>query len=160
MLERSRISGLLMEKAGFSTAAFDHFMLPRLHRKGHVAPNVLDIEMDGGAGGGHVFDPVAGLHDHVIVLDFKSLYPSIMRTFKIDPYSRMVAEREVENSKNIDDILNTPAGINFSREHHVLPEFLTDLTQRRAQAKIEKRPSLAQAIKILMNSFYGVMGSR
>src|SRR5690606_26473936 len=26
--------------------------------------------------------------------------------------------------------------------------------------KIEKRPSLAQAIKILMNSFYGVMGSR
>lgn len=160
MLERSRISGLLIEKTGFSTAAFDHFMLPRLHRSGHVAPNVLDIEMDGGAGGGHVFDPVPGLHDHVIVLDFKSLYPSIMRTFHIDPLSRMVAEHAVESSQNIDDILNTPTGINFSRKHHLLPDFLTEMTSKRAQAKIEKKSALSQAIKILMNSFYGVMGSR
>ena len=160
MLERSRISGLLLEKTGLSTAAFDHFMLPRLHRLGHVAPNVLDIEMEGGAAGGHVFDPIAGLHEHVIVLDFKSLYPSIMRTFHIDPYSRMVAQFNVENNENIDDILNTPAGINFSRDHHILPNFLTDLTQKRALAKEHKKPALSQAIKILMNSFYGVMGSR
>lgn len=160
MLERCRISGMLLEKMGLSTAAFDHFMLPRLHRKGHVAPNVLDIEMEGGAAGGHVFDPLAGLHEHVIVLDFKSLYPSIMRTFHIDPYSRMVAENDIEGNKNLSDILNTPAGVNFSRSEHLLPNFLTELTQKRAQAKSEKRPVLAQAIKILMNSFYGVMGSR
>lgn len=160
MLERCRISGMLLEKTGLSTAAFDHFMLPRLHRLGHVAANVLDIESEGGAAGGHVFDPIAGLHEHVIVLDFKSLYPSIMRTFNIDPYSRMVADHNVENNKNLDDILNTPAGINFSREHHILPNFLTELTQKRALAKEQKRPTLSQAIKILMNSFYGVMGSR
>lgn len=160
MLERCRISGMLLEKTGLSTAAFDHFMLPRLHRLGHVAANVLDIESEGGAAGGHVFDPIAGLHEHVIVLDFKSLYPSIMRTFNIDPYSRMVAEHNVEINQNLDDILNTPAGINFSREHHILPNFLTELTQKRAKAKEQKRPTLSQAIKILMNSFYGVMGSR
>lgn len=160
MLERCRISGMLLEKVGLSAAAFDHFLLPRLHRLGHVAANVLDIESEGQAAGGHVFDPVAGLHENVIVLDFKSLYPSIMRTFNIDPYSRMVAEHHVENNENIDDILNTPAGINFSREHHILPNFLTELTQKRAQAKEQKRPTLSQAIKILMNSFYGVMGSR
>lgn len=160
MLERSKISGLMIEKTGFSTAAFDHFLLPRLHRKGHVAPNVLDIDMEGGASGGHVFDPVPGLHDHVIVLDFKSLYPSIMRTFKIDPYSRMVAEFESSEGKNIDDILNTPTGINFSKKEHILPDFLTELTHKRGLAKKDKNAALSQAIKILMNSFYGVMGSR
>ena len=160
MLERSRLSGLMIEKTGFSTAAFDHFMLPRLHRKGYVAPNVLDIDMEGGASGGHVFDPVPGLHDNVIVLDFKSLYPSIMRTFKIDPFSRMIAEDESSEGKNIDDILNTPTGINFSKNQHLLPEFLTELTEKRAQAKRDKNAALSQAIKILMNSFYGVMGSR
>lgn len=160
MLERSRISGLMIERTGLSTGAFDHFFLPRLHRRGHVAANVLDIEMEGGASGGHVFDPVPGLHDHVIVLDFKSLYPSIMRTFHIDPYSRIVAAQEVDSGENIDDILNTPAGINFSREHHILPDFVAEMMTKRAQAKAENNASLSQAIKILMNSFYGVMGSR
>ncbi|MBH47546.1 MAG: hypothetical protein CME71_05200 [Halobacteriovorax sp.] len=160
MLERSRISGLMIEKTRLSTAAFDHFFLPRLHRFGHVAPNVLDIEMDGGASGGHVFDPVPGLHDHVIVLDFKSLYPSIMRTFHIDPYSRIVAAQEVDSGENIKDILNTPAGINFSKEHHILPDFVAEMMTKRAQAKASKNSTLSQAIKILMNSFYGVMGSR
>ena len=35
--------------------------------------------------GGHVLEPVAGLHRNVWVFDFKSLYPSIIRTFNIDP---------------------------------------------------------------------------
>ena len=35
--------------------------------------------------GGHVLEPVTGLHENVWVFDFKSLYPSIIRTFNIDP---------------------------------------------------------------------------
>ncbi len=150
MQTRVELSGLLMDRQGVSTAAFDFFMLPQIHRKGFVAPNVLDISRDVHAAGGHVITPESGLHHHVVVLDFKSLYPSIIKTFKIDPYSRLMSEN---------DPLQTPAGIKFSRTHHILPEFIDSLMKRRQLAKDEGDPYLSQAIKILMNSFYGVMGS-
>ena len=35
--------------------------------------------------GGHILKPRPGLHEDVLVFDFKSLYPSIIRTFQIDP---------------------------------------------------------------------------
>lgn len=150
MQKRVELSGLLMDRQGVSTAAFDFFMLPKLHRKGFVAPNVVDITRDVHAAGGYVLEPQSGLHQHVVVLDFKSLYPSIIKTFKIDPYSRLMSEQ---------DPVQTPAGIKFSSTHHILPDFISELLQQRHQAKLARDPYLSQAIKILMNSFYGVMGS-
>lgn len=150
MQKRVSLSGLLMDRQGVSTAAFDFFMLPKLHRKGFVAPNVVDISRDVHAAGGYVLEPQSGLHQHVVVLDFKSLYPSIIKTFKIDPYSRLMSEH---------DPVQTPAGIKFSGSHHILPDFISELLQQRHQAKLRRDPYLSQAIKILMNSFYGVMGS-
>lgn len=150
MKTRVLLSGLLMGRQGISTAAFDFFMLPQLHRKGFVAPNVVDISRDLHAAGGHVLTPKAGLHQHIIVLDFKSLYPSIIRTFKIDPYSRLMAETSP---------LKTPSGHQFSASEHILPNFIEELMQKREVAKLDNDPYLSQAIKILMNSFYGVMGS-
>ncbi|MCR9204473.1 MAG: DNA polymerase II [Halobacteriovoraceae bacterium] len=150
MQRRVELSGLLMDRQGVSTAAFDFIMLPQLHRKGFVAPNVVDIVRDVHSAGGYVLTPKTGLLHHVIVLDFKSLYPSIIRTFKIDPYSRLMAEK---------DPLQTPAGIKFSSTHHILPEFISELLQQRQKAKQLGNAPLSQAIKILMNSFYGVMGS-
>ena len=35
--------------------------------------------------GGHVLDSVPGLYTHVASFDFRSLYPSIIRTFQVDP---------------------------------------------------------------------------
>lgn len=37
------------------------------------------------APGGYVMDSRPGLYDSVLVLDYKSLYPSIIRTYLIDP---------------------------------------------------------------------------
>lgn len=151
-VKRSQISGLLMEQTGMSTAAFDHFYLPRLHRRGFVAPNVADINLMEHAAGGYVIPPKTGLYDHVLVLDFKSLYPSIIRTFSIDPLSRLLAEEDP-------DAAVTPKGFRFSRKEAILPEFIRELMELRAQAVTKKDGHLSQAIKILMNSFYGVMGS-
>ena len=133
-----------------SVAAFDFFMLPRFHRKGYAAPDTSDIVAGGHAAGGHVFTSPPGMYPHVIVLDFKSLYPTIMRTFFIDPYSRI---------ESAADTVRTPAGINFSRTEHILPEFLEELMEKRSRAKEKKDHHLAQAVKILLNSFYGVMGT-
>ncbi|WP_034721038.1 DNA polymerase domain-containing protein, partial [Bacteriovorax sp. DB6_IX] len=57
--------------------------------KGFVAGNILDIQKDASSLGGYVMEGLKGLHEHVVVLDFKSLYPTIIQTFKIDPYSRL-----------------------------------------------------------------------
>jgi len=148
--KRASISGLPMDRVGMSVAAFDFFMLPRIHRHGVVAPNVQDVESTGSAAGGWVFVKSPGFYEHVAVFDFKSLYPSIIHTFKIDPLSRLKADI---------DPLNTPVGTTFSRTEHILPEAISDLMAKREQAKGDQDPHLSQAIKILMNSFYGVMGT-
>lgn len=151
-VKRAQISGLLLDQVGMSTAAFDHFYLPRLHRRGFVAANVADIELLEHAAGGYVISPRSGLYDHVLALDFKSLYPTIIRTFSIDPLSRLLAESDPEP-------VSTPKGIRFSRKEAILPEFIGELMELRAQAAAKKDGHLSQAIKILMNSLYGVMGS-
>ena len=148
-VRRSQLSGLLMDELGMMTAAFDHFFLPKLHRAGYVAGNVKDLNTSEHAAGGYVMDPVPGIYDDVIVLDFKSLYPSIIQTFKIDPYS---------NLKSNIDTIETLNGNKFSSTQHFLPEFIDQLIEQRNIAK-KKDKQLSQAIKILMNSFYGVMGS-
>ena len=152
LLTRSLITGLPPDQVHRSVAAFDRFFLPRLHRKKYVAPNQGDIVSGKGAPGGMVFSRGPGLFEDVAVLDFKSLYPTIIRTFHIDPYSLIKAEME-------DNPLETPVGINFSRSEHILPAYLEELMEKRAAAKKAQDAPLAQAVKILMNSMYGVMGS-
>jgi DNA polymerase II len=150
LIKRSRISGLLLPRVGGSTAAFDHQMIPALHKFGYVALNVEDVDYGSSSHGGHVFEPSVGLHENVIVLDFKSLYPSIIMTFKIDPISRHL------HSKNG---IETPEGFCFSSTEHALPAIIEKLMSDRKKAKEISDPQLSQAVKILMNSFYGVMGS-
>ena len=147
---RAKLSGLFMDQLGMMTAAFDHFFLPRIHRAGYVAPNTKDLEEADHLAGGYVIDPKPGIYDNVIVLDFKSLYPSIIMTFKIDPLSRLESGT---------DTITTPAGYRLSATKNFLPSFIEKLMEQRSEAKKKKDKYLSQAIKILMNSFYGVMGS-
>ncbi|MFO7524867.1 MAG: DNA polymerase II [Ignavibacteriaceae bacterium] len=149
-VKRAQLSGLLMEQLAMMTAAFDHFYLPKLHRYGYVAPDVKDLEATEHSAGGHVLDPIPGIYDDVAVLDFKSLYPTIIQTFKIDPLSRLLS---------VNDTITTPEGFKFSSTQHFLPEFINQLMEQRTLAKKKNDKALSQAIKILMNSFYGVMGS-
>ena len=147
---RSLISGMTLDWVSLSVASFDFFYLPRLHRKGMVAPDTSDIVSGDQAAGGYVFSSPAGLYENVAVLDFKSLYPSLIRTFNIDPWSRLNSDK---------DPLSTPAGYSFSRTEAILPDFLEELMEIRARAKGDGDAHLSQAVKILMNSFYGVMGT-
>jgi DNA polymerase-2 len=149
-VSRAQISGLLMDQLGMMTAAFDHFYLPRLHRAEFVAPNLKDITTIEHAAGGYVIEPNPGIYENIVVLDFKSLYPSIIQTFKIDPYSLLMKETNTIKTLN---------GYLFSASHHILPDFIDELMKLRDTAKKKKNKQLSQAIKILMNSFYGVMGS-
>ncbi|WP_243431947.1 DNA polymerase II [Aliamphritea spongicola] len=155
LVERGRLTGLALDKIGGSAAAFDNQYLPRLHRKGYVA-RVYASGADMGAPGGFVMDSVPGLFEHVLVLDFKSLYPSIILTFMVDPYGLAQGTgTEVPPECLIPGFNN---GV-FDRRDSILPSIIETLWSARDQAKAEQNAPLSQAIKIIMNSFYGVLGS-
>lgn len=155
-IARSHLTGLALDRMGGSVASFEYAYLPRLHRANYVAPNLGELQSHISSPGGYVMRSKPGLYEHVLVLDFKSLYPSIIRTFNIDPYAFWVAEH---NSLADDEVIPGFNGARFSREHPILPGIIDELWQARDQAKVSDNQPLSYAIKIIMNSFYGVLGS-
>ena len=153
-MARARLTGLEMDRIGGSVAAFDNLYLPRLHRKGYIAPNIGDYQGELSAPGGYVMDSKPGLHESVLVLDYKSLYPSIIRSFRVDPYARIAAKQA-----DPADIVTGYDGASFHKYEHILPDIITELWAARDQAKRDSDAALSQAIKIIMNSFYGVLGT-
>lgn len=147
---RKELNGMPLDQVNRTIGSFDHFYLPRLHRSGYVAPDTADVEGSGGAPGGYVFSGAPGRYDHVAVLDFKSLYPTVIRTFHIDPLARLHGD---------DRGIAVPSGQRFSRKDAILPGFLEELMEARREAKERNNSHLSQAVKILMNSFYGAMGT-
>jgi len=152
-VQRSSLTGLLLDRMGGSVASFENLYLPLLHRAGYVAPNYGEGYSDIKSPGGFVMNSRPGLYDSILVLDFKSLYPSIMRTFKIDPMGL------IEGLKHSGSSIEGFNGGYFDREKHCLPDLITMLGEQRDQAKKDNNNHLAQAIKIIMSSFYGVLGS-
>jgi len=152
LLERASTNGLPADRHGGSIAAFTHLYLPRMHRLGFVAPNLGDIAPQQSPGG-FVMDSQPGLYRSVIVLDYKSLYPSIIRTFLIDPVGLIVGMADPHHA--VPGYLSAQ----FSRTVHCLPAIVEQIWQGREKAKREKNAPLSQALKIIMNAFYGVLGT-
>ncbi|WP_191627818.1 DNA polymerase II [Pseudomonas fluorescens] len=154
LLERASVTGLPADRSGGSVAAFTHLYMPLMHRQGFVAPN-LGTNPPQASPGGFVMDSQPGLYESVLVLDYKSLYPSIIRTFLIDPVGL------IEGLQHPDDADSVPGfrGARFSRKRHCLPSIVSRVADGRETAKREHNAPLSQALKIIMNAFYGVLGS-
>ncbi len=154
LLERASVTGLPADRSGGSVAAFTHLYMPLMHRQGFVAPN-LGNKPAQASPGGFVMDSQPGLYESVLVLDYKSLYPSIIRTFLIDPVGL------IEGLEHPDDSESVPGfrGARFSRIRHCLPAIIARVAEGRETAKREHNAPLSQALKIIMNAFYGVLGS-
>ncbi len=156
LLARSRMTGLPLDRIGGSVASFDFRYLPLLHRQGFVAPNGHWLDKVENSPGGFVMESRPGIYEHVLVLDFKSLYPSIIRTFKIDPMAMAIAlHSELDQAQLVPGF----RGGWFAKQQNVLPGLIAELWQARDIAKSRCDQPLSQAIKILMNSFYGVLGA-
>ena len=153
LLERASVTGLAADRSGGSVAAFEHLYMPMMHRQGFVAPNLGDIAGENSPGG-FVMDSKSGLYNSVLVLDYKSLYPSIIRTFLIDPVGLVEGMRSPD-----DETVEGFRGARFSRTRHCLPAIVKQIWDGRDQAKRDKNKPLSQALKIIMNAFYGVLGS-
>ena len=154
-LARSRLTGMQPDRVSASIASFDFVYLAELHKRDIVAPTVRsgDARVSASQTGGHVLEPTTGMHRNVWVFDFKSLYPSVMRTFNIDPLAFVAGVGGGE------DVIRTTTGAAFRRGDAILPRMLDRLAQARDEAKRADDEIASQALKILMNSFYGVLGT-
>ncbi|MBJ2212034.1 MULTISPECIES: DNA polymerase II [Pseudomonas] len=154
LLERASVTGLPADRNGGSVAAFTHLYMPLMHRQGFVAPNLGDKPPQASPGG-FVMDSRPGLYESVLVLDYKSLYPSIIRSFLIDPVGLIEGLKHPDDSDSVEGF----RGARFSRTRHCLPSIVTRVSEGREEAKRERNAPLSQALKIIMNAFYGVLGS-
>ncbi|WP_296187002.1 DNA polymerase II [Pseudomonas sp. UBA1879] len=154
LLERASVTGLPADRSGGSVAAFEHLYMPLMHRQGFVAPN-LGERLPEASPGGFVMDSRPGLYESVLVLDYKSLYPSIIRSFLIDPVGLIEGLKHPDDSESVEGF----RGGRFSRTRHCLPSIVARVAEGREIAKRERNAPLSQALKIIMNAFYGVLGS-
>ena len=67
----------------------------------------------------------------------------------------------IEGLREPDDVHSVPGfrQARFSRTRHCLPAIVERVWQNREAAKRENNAPLSQALKIIMNAFYGVLGS-
>ena len=149
-IERSRLSGMPLDRVGASVASFDRVYLPALRARGRVAPSVDRERTNVVVQGGALLDPQPGLYRRVAVFDFKSLYPSLIRTFALDPLAHALADEHG---------VEAPNGARFAREGALLPEIVEGFMASRDAAKARGDRHADQAIKIMMNAMFGVLGT-
>ncbi|MEM4396281.1 MAG: DNA polymerase II [Candidatus Woesearchaeota archaeon] len=146
-IERVKNTGLPLKKVFSSVVALDSLYLRKAKERKIVLNNSKYNVKENPISGGFVRDPIPGIYEFVNVYDFKSLYPSIIRTFNIDP---------LEFEKG--DII-APNGAKFGRNKGILPEIIDELFKNRELAIANGKKLESQAIKIIMNSFYGVLAN-
>jgi DNA polymerase-2 len=162
-VRRSLLTGMPPDRVSSSIASFDALYLPELRRRGRVAPSVSSAAPREATLGGAVLEPVPGLHPNVCVFDFRSLYPSIIRTYNLDPLGLAPAAPGAApaagGGPRASGLIRAPNGALFRREPGILPGILGRLAAERAAARARGDEIASQAIKILMNSCYGVLAT-
>ena len=110
--------------------------------------------------GGYVHTIEPGLYHWVCVLDFKSMYPSIIIKYNI-----------CFTTLSKDGDIVSPTGVRFlskEKREGLIPKLLGELMKKRDELKhkMKEDPNnrdyydgLQKAVKILMNTFYGVLAS-
>ena len=146
-IHRSLLTGMPLDRVNASIASFDSLYLRKLKQKKYVAPSSSFGTKEAPIKGGYVMESKPGIYENIIILDFKSLYPSIIRTFNIDPLS-FLGKKKTKNS------IKTSNNVYFKNEKGILPEIIRELMEERE--KVKKDELTSYAIKILLNSFFGV----
>ncbi len=148
-IHRSLLTGMPLDRVSASIASFDSLYLRKLKERNYAAPSVSFKNKEERITGGYVMDSIPGIYENIIILDFKSLYPSIIRTFNIDPLT-FVGKISGKN------LIIAPNRAAFKKDPGLLPEIISSLMEEREKVKKEKDELTSHAIKILLNSMFGV----
>ncbi|MBU7032156.1 MAG: hypothetical protein HXS53_06470, partial [Theionarchaea archaeon] len=139
------ITGLQLDRVKAAIASLDSLYIRESRKKGIVCPSVSGMSRKK-VTGGLVQEPTFGVFSFVLLFDFRSLYPSIMATFNIDPLTYTEEKTGIQ----------APNGAFFRESPGILPEIILKLLRRRSEATIYEEQ---YAIKIIMNSLFGVLGN-
>lgn len=171
----SRVSGVVLNDSLGSgeTTRIENFLLREFNKQNFIysfKPNQREVaERDRRKKvelkGGFVIEPIKKLHSSVLVLDFKSMYPSIIRSFNICPTTIL------PDNVSFNDELRTVGGARFAPPEirkGIAPKILEELMKRRGQVKRKMKNASGEkkrvlfanqwALKIMANAFYGHMG--
>lgn len=154
-VKRAELTGVSIDLAWTSIPAFERIYLDELMARGYAAAPKIEGRRVSGALGGGILDPRPGISRNVLVFDFRSLYPSVMRTFNVDPLAFRLAAAE----PRADDTV-APNGARFRREPGILPVVIERYFKERLAALERGDETASFVFKILMNSFYGVLGAQ
>ncbi len=171
----SKVSGTLLQDTLDSgeTSRIENFLLKEFNRAGYVFPckpeqsevKKRERERAEKLKGGFVLEPEKKLHSNVLVMDFKSMYPSIFITYNICPTT-------IVKDGNRQGLIETPSGAKFlpkNIQYGIIPKILEGVMKQRQAVKKKlkeckdenkKRALDAEqwALKIMANAFYGHMG--
>ncbi|MFH1788042.1 MAG: DNA-directed DNA polymerase [Candidatus Altiarchaeota archaeon] len=113
--------------------------------------------------GAYVVDPKRGIHDNIVLFDFRSLYPSIIISHNVDPDTLNCGCCPVEENKS-------PVGHRFcTKTRGFIPTILEGLIKKRIEIKAKMKNASDEklrrlldvqqnAVKLLSNSMYGYYG--
>jgi DNA polymerase I len=147
---------------GRTSLYVDSLLIPRADAQGVGVPMSHFVGRESSIEGGYVHPIRPGIYRWVVVLDFKSMYPSII-----------ISHNLCFTTLSPDGTTVAPSGARFvstSVRRGIIPEILSDLlaerTRFRRAASEAKSPEMREyydglqnAVKVLMNSFYGVLAS-
>jgi DNA polymerase I len=171
----SRASGALLQDVvnGGQSGMVESLLLRRFRERDRVVPPKPDAEIseeryteNDELKGGAVLEPEKGLLENVLILDYKSLYPTIMMAHNLC-YSTVVTGEPPEGN----EVITAPSGGKFvspSLSPGIVPGLLLELLDQRTETKRLMRQAGEEerrfldakqyAMKILLNSFYGYSG--
>ncbi len=142
----------------------EHYLMTHAYNEGILVPNRGDGGGRGMYEGGLVLSPKPGIHEHVVCLDFSSMYPSIMIAFNVSPDTLLVGGKE--------EYYEAPGvGHRFRKSPDgFFKKILVELVSRRKEIKREMKELASDSmkyrlldmrqrtVKVLTNSFYGYTG--
>jgi len=147
---------------GRTSLFIDAILIPRADARGVGVPPSHFSGRENPIEGGYVHSIRPGIYRWVVVLDFKSMYPSII-----------ISRNLCFTTLSPEGATVAPSGARFldaSVRRGIIPEILSDLLADRDRfrqaARTATSPELSEyydglqnAVKVLMNSFYGVLAS-
>ena len=146
----------------------EHLLIREAHDRNILVPNkpserIFEQRKGKSYAGAYVVDPDKGVHDNIILFDFRSLYPSIITSYNIDCSTIDCECCSGEKHR-------APTGHYFCEKREgFIPTVLGALVERRVKVKkrlVDEidpgRKNLLdveqQALKLLANSMYGYFG--
>ncbi len=175
----SRASGSLLQDIvnGGQSGMVENLLLRRFRERNRVVPPKPDAEIseeryieNEDLKGGAVLVPEKGLQEDIVILDYKSLYPTIMMAHNLC-YSTVITGRSPVGDNTITHTITSPSGGRFVAPEvspGIMPGVLRELLDQRTETKRlmkaagddERRflDAKQYAMKILLNSFYGYSG--